>query len=60
MVAGTWRIEREAKVATLVIEPFEPLSDTSKDALAAEGEGLLRFCEAEAPTRAISFSPPVA
>jgi hypothetical protein len=36
-VAGTWRIQRKAKAATLFIEPFDPLSDAMRDAIAAEG-----------------------
>ncbi|HEY9898666.1 MAG TPA: winged helix DNA-binding domain-containing protein [Pantanalinema sp.] len=57
-VAGTWRIERKAKAATLVVEPFEPLSASRRDELEAEGEGLLRFCEEEARTQDIRFASP--
>jgi len=40
---GTWRTERGRGKATLVIEPFEPLTEVDRDALAEEGERLLRF-----------------
>lgn len=56
MVAGTWSIARKAKVATLTIEPFEALLSPARDALAAEGEGLLRFAEEDAPTFEIRFA----
>jgi Winged helix DNA-binding domain len=40
---GTWRTERGRGKVTLVIEPFRPLSKKDRDALAEEGERLLRF-----------------
>jgi hypothetical protein len=42
-VRGTWKTERTRGRATLVIEPFEALSGNDRDALAEEGERLLRF-----------------
>jgi hypothetical protein len=42
-VRGTWKVERTKKAAKLVIKPFEPLSKKDRDALAEEGERLLRF-----------------
>jgi len=42
-VCGTWKTERTRGKATLVIEPFEPLPKKDRDALAAEGEQLIRF-----------------
>lgn len=42
-VCGTWKIEKAQRVATLVIEPFEPLAREDRDALAEEGERLVRF-----------------
>jgi hypothetical protein len=42
-VRGTWKTERTRGKATLVIEPFEPLSKEDRDALAEEGEQLVRF-----------------
>ena len=41
---GTWKSERTRRgKATLVIEPFEPLAKKDRDAMAAEGERLVRF-----------------
>ena len=42
-VRGTWKTERTSAKATLVIEPFEPLAKKDRDALASEGERLIRF-----------------
>jgi hypothetical protein len=42
-VRGTWKTERTRGKATLVIEPFEPLSEEERDALAEEGWRLVRF-----------------
>jgi hypothetical protein len=42
-VRGTWKTEGTRGKATLVIEPFEPLSKQDRDALAEEGERLIRF-----------------
>ena len=42
-VGGTWRTEMTRGKATLSIEPFEPLPNEDRDALAEEGERLLRF-----------------
>jgi hypothetical protein len=47
-VAGSWKVERTKATATLVVEPFEKLDRASKDALAAEGDALLRFVEPDA------------
>ena len=52
-VHGTWKIEKARGKATLVIEPFEPLFKEDRDAVAEEGERLVRFMvppdNAEAP-----------
>jgi Winged helix DNA-binding domain len=42
-VSGTWKTERTRGEVTLVIEPFEPLAEKDRDALAEEGERLVRF-----------------
>jgi hypothetical protein len=42
-VRGTWKTERTRGRATLLIEPFEPLAKKDRDALAEEGERLIRF-----------------
>ena len=59
-VRGTWKTKRTGGKATLAIEPFEPLPKEDRDALAEEGEKLLRFlAEPEgAGTLEIRFSEP--
>ncbi len=42
-VRGTWKTERARGKVTLMIEPFEPLAEEDRAALAAEGERLVRF-----------------
>jgi hypothetical protein len=42
-VCGTWKTGRARGKATLVITPFEPLAKKDRDALAEEGEQLIRF-----------------
>ncbi len=56
-VCGTWKLEREKKVTALLISPFAALSAADHDALAAEGEHLLRFVDADAPTLELRFVP---
>src|ERR687898_1300880 len=46
-VQGTWKTERSRGRASLEIKPFEPLAKEDRDALAEEGEILLRFTGAE-------------
>ncbi len=55
-VRGTWRTERDHRKATLVIEPFEPLSGEARDALLEEGERLLRFVEDGAEAIEVRFA----
>jgi hypothetical protein len=42
-VRGAWKIEKARKMATLRIEPFDPLSREDHVALRDEGERLVRF-----------------
>jgi hypothetical protein len=42
-VYGTWKTERIRNKATLMIEPFETLPKEHRDAVAEEGERLIRF-----------------
>jgi hypothetical protein len=44
-VRGGWKIESSKQAATLIIEPFAPLTAQNREALAEEGERLLRFVE---------------
>jgi hypothetical protein len=56
MVAGTWRVERKRKEATLQISPFAPLSTEITAALTDEGEALLPFLEEDATRYAITYT----
>jgi hypothetical protein len=42
-VRGAWKIEKVRKAATLLIEPFEPLSREDRNTLIDEGERLVHF-----------------
>jgi len=57
-VRGLWRSERSGSTATLTIESFEPLPDEARDALADEGERLIRFVEDAANTFVVRFVLP--
>jgi hypothetical protein len=54
-VAGTWTTARENDHATLTVAPFRPITKTDRDALAEQGERLLRFIYADAETVAVNF-----
>ena len=46
-VRGTWKTEGSRGRTALEIKPFEPLTREDRDALAEEGERLIRFTDAE-------------
>ena len=52
-VAGTWRVERRRKTATLHLAPLVPLSRQASDELVAEGEALVRFIDEDADSFAV-------
>lgn len=51
-----WRITCDDGTATLVVEPFAPLSDADERAVAAEGEQLLAFAVADADSTTVQFA----
>jgi len=55
-VRGTWKTERTRGKATLEIKPFEPLAKKDSDALAEEGERLIRFTGEGAEAFEIQFA----
>lgn len=55
-VAGTWTSDRKKKLATLRLVPLNRLAPAATDALVAEGEGLLRFLEPDAPAVAVGIA----
>jgi hypothetical protein len=54
-VAGKWRVERAATKATLLLEPFDALSQAAERELRDEGERLVRFHEPDARSFATRF-----
>jgi hypothetical protein len=59
-VAGTWKVERKKKLATLVLSPFGKLTKQTRASLEAEGDTLLTFLEADAPAREIRTDQAIA
>ena len=57
-VRGTWKTDRTRGKATLVIAPFEPLTNANRNALSAEGEQLIRFVGEGAEALDIQFDGP--
>jgi hypothetical protein len=58
-VQGLWRIEHQRNSSKLIIEPFKPLLQADKEALALEGAKLLDFVAPESMVRDIQFYAPV-
>ena len=54
-VAGALRLQRARRVATLTIEPFQPLHPSDREAVAGEGERLLRFLADDTPASQLRF-----
>ena len=54
-VAGAWSVKRTTKVATLVLDAFEPVPRAWRRELAEEGERLLSFLEPDAPRYKVQF-----
>lgn len=55
-VRGVWKIEKSKGAAVLVIEALEPLTQPDREALADEGERLVRFVESGAKTFGVRFA----
>jgi hypothetical protein len=55
-VRGAWKVETKKGTATLMIEPFAPLTKQNRKALTEEGERLVRFVEADAKTYEVRFA----
>ncbi len=57
-VRGTWKVaRRRGGAATLVIEPFEPLTRRDRTAVEDEGARLLAFAAADATSHEVAFEP---
>ena len=57
-VAGTWRINRQAGAATLVVQPFVRLRKPDRKAVGAEAARLLEFAEGDASPTKVEVAPP--
>jgi hypothetical protein len=58
-IAGTWRINRQAGGATLVVQPFVRLSKPDHQAAEAEANRLLEFTGDDTGPTKVEFAPPV-
>ena len=54
-----WRLERSAESVVLIVEPLEPLADSDRAAIMAEGVRLLVFVASESGGRSVRFLPVV-
>jgi hypothetical protein len=57
-VAGTWKIERARRRATLTMRPFGRLSAAARRELDAEAQALLAFVEEDAEDRVAIYTAP--
>lgn len=57
-IEASWRLIRDGEAATLLIEPFRRLSKSEAAALTDEGDRLLEFLAAEAPSREVRLAKP--
>lgn len=57
-VAGAWTWDRRRANSLLTVEPFVQLASPDRDALAEEGEALLRFLEPDARAWDVRFEGP--
>ena len=53
---ATWKTELTRRGARLVIEPFEPLPERDRRAVAKEGARLLAFAAPDADARDVRFA----
>jgi len=56
VVGGAWHVSQEARVATLVVEPFAPLSRAVRDEVEAEGAALVRFTADDASSHHVQVA----
>jgi hypothetical protein len=54
-VRAVWKMRTHRKTATLLVEPFEPLADEDRAAVAEEGARMLRFVAPTADTHDLQF-----
>jgi hypothetical protein len=52
-VAGKWHVERSARKATIVLEPYEPLPRAARREVRDEATRLVRFVEPQSASHAV-------
>jgi hypothetical protein len=57
-VAGTWKVERAKRAATMVLEPFGRLAKQDREALTSEGKRLIRFQEDDVSKSVVRIARP--
>ena len=57
-LAGTWRLVRDRRAATLLVQPFAPLAAADRTALEEEGARLVELLALNAQTRAVRLVRP--
>jgi uncharacterized coiled-coil protein SlyX len=55
-VAATWKLARERRSATIVVDPLKRIAKRDRAALVEEGERLLAFAVPESASRAVTFA----
>ena len=58
-IAGTWRLKREGKAATLRVVPYARWAKRDQNAVLAEATRLLAFIAADSATRDVVLEPPI-
>jgi len=58
-IAGTWRVKREVKAATMNVTPGRRLSKRDKNAVLEEATRLIEFVAADAASREAVLEPPI-
>jgi hypothetical protein len=56
--AGIWRIRQATGTATVMVEPFGPVTDTDREQIIREGERMLAFAAPGASARDVRFAAP--
>jgi hypothetical protein len=58
VAGGTWTTTEKEGILVMTIRPIEPMADSDRDAVAAEGTRLLEFLAPGARRREVTFGRP--
>ncbi len=58
MLGAVWKVDQDVAATALSVTPYEPLSADDEQAVAAEGEALLRFIDPSATGDTVRFEAP--